>query len=128
MNAVDKIFQQPGRSGLVVVDRIVPARPHSNALLWVDGVIRAVGPAREVARQAHPGTPVFEMSGAVLTAGFIDAHTHFAQWAMKRRQVDLTGSSTMSEAVRRVAEGGTSQGWVRGQGWDANDWSDPPTR
>ncbi len=128
VNAVDKVFQQPGRSGLAMVDRIVPGPPGSNALLWADGVIRAVGPAGEVARQAKPGTPLFQMPGSILTAGFIDAHTHFAQWAMKRRQVDLSAAVTLAEAVRRVAEGSRTQGWIRGQGWDANRWSEPPTR
>lgn len=128
VNAVDKAFQQQTRSGLVVADRIVPGPAGSNSLLWIDGVIRAVGPAQDVAKLAKPGTPLFELPGAVLTAGFIDSHTHFAQWAMKRRQVDLTGSGTQDEAVGRVAQGSPTQGWIQGQGWDANDWKEPPTR
>lgn len=105
VNTVEKVFQQPGRSGLVIVDQLVPGPAASGALLWVDGVVVAVGPPGEVARQAPAGTPVFQYPGAILTAGFIDSHTHFAHWALKRRQVDLTGASTLEEAVGRVAGG-----------------------
>ena len=110
------------------MDRIVPGPPGSNAVLWEAGVIRALGTSTDVARQARPGTPIYELPGTILTPGFIDAHTHFAQWAMKRRQVDLTGAGTLGEAVGRVSEGNLTQGWIRGQGWDANDWTEPPAR
>jgi predicted amidohydrolase YtcJ len=128
VNPVEKVFKHAGRSGLAIVDRILPALPASNALLWADGVIREIGSAAQVARQAKPDIPVFELPGTVLTAGFIDSHTHFAQWALKRRQVDLTGTTTLAEAVRRVAGGTPTQGWIQGQGWDANHWKEPPTR
>ncbi|HEU5218145.1 MAG TPA: amidohydrolase family protein [Gemmatimonadales bacterium] len=125
---MDKVFQQSRRSGLIIVDRIVPGPEASNALLWTDGVIRAVGPQSEVLRVAPKGIPVFDRAGSILTPGFIDSHTHFAQWALKRRQVDLTGAASLAEAVQRVSAGTPPHGWILGQGWDANDWSSPPTR
>ncbi len=128
MNDVEKIFQQRGHSGLLVGLRVLPGVPGANAVLWIDGIIQAVGPASALARSAPPGCPVFEYPGALITPGFIDSHTHFAQWALKRGQVDLSGAATRNEAVRRVAAGSPEQGWVLGQGWDANGWSDPPTR
>ncbi len=128
MNDVEKIFQQQGGTGFLVGRTVIPGVSGADAVLWTDGIVRGVGPAADLVRSAPPGCPVFEYPGALITPGFIDAHTHFAQWALKRRQVDLTGAGTRAEAVRRVAAGVPEQGWVLGQGWDANGWSDPPTR
>ena len=72
--------------------------------------------------------PRFELPGAIVTPGFTDGHTHFAMWALSRRWVQLQGANTRAEAVRRVATGVPLQGWIRGQGWDANGWEAPPDR
>ena len=128
MNTVEIHFQQPPQSGLLIGRRVfgVPAR--SDAELWEDGVITAIGPAAELSRRIPAAAPVVELPGAMITPGFIDAHTHFAQWALKRRQVDLTGASGRDEAVGRVRLASPVQGWVLGHGWDANDWSVTPDR
>jgi len=128
VNVVDKIFQQKAASGLVIGRRIVPGPSDWNAVLWENGLIRQVGPSTEVAKHANGATPVFELPEAVLTAGFIDSHTHFALWAMKRRQVELAGAESAAEAARRIARASPIQGWIQGQGWDANDWPSPPSR
>jgi predicted amidohydrolase YtcJ len=64
----------------------------------------------------------------VVTPGFVDAHTHFAMWALGRRRVQLAGARTREECLRRVAAATPVQGWVVGQGWDANGWPAPPER
>jgi predicted amidohydrolase YtcJ len=58
----------------------------------------------------------------------VDGHTHFALWALSRRRVQLAGCRTRAEAVSRVAQGVVVDGWVQGQGWDANGWREPPER
>jgi predicted amidohydrolase YtcJ len=127
---VDKGFRQypHPRTGLVIGARVFPGAGDANAVLWIDGVIRAIDQSQELARQAPQGCPVLEFPHATVTAGFIDSHTHFAQWALKGRQVDLVGAGTRGEAVRRVAAAEPVHGWVLGQGWDANGWTEPPTR
>ena len=128
VKAVDKGFRQYPRNGLVIADRVFPRDDLANAVLWVDGIIQTIGRAGELRKQAPPHCPVFEFPHATLTAGFIDSHTHFAQWALKRRQVDLVGASTLAEAVARVASAEPVHDWILGQGWNANDWAEPPTR
>jgi predicted amidohydrolase YtcJ len=49
-------------------------------------------------------------------------------WALNRRRVQLAGSATCDEAVRRVAGARPAQGWIVGQGWDANAWDRAPDR
>lgn len=128
VKAVDKGFRQNRRTGVAIGKRVFPGPAGANAILWMDGVIHSVGQAGEVARRAPPGCPVFEFPHATITAGFIDSHTHFAQWALKGRQVDLVGARTLGEAVTRVAGSQPAHGWIVGQGWDANGWTEPPTR
>jgi hypothetical protein len=49
-------------------------------------------------------------------------------WALNRRRVELAGRLTREEVVARIAAARPIQGWVMGQGWDANGWSSPPHR
>jgi predicted amidohydrolase YtcJ len=95
---------------------------------WSQGTIRAVGRARDLARIAPPATPVYELPQAIVTPGFVDAHTHFAMWALGRRRVQLAGAATRADALERVRGAIPVQGWVLGQGWDANGWADAPDR
>jgi predicted amidohydrolase YtcJ len=57
--------------------------------------------------------------------GFIDAHAHLFGLGHSLREVDLTGTSTYGEVVARTAARAekTPKGrFVRGRGWDQNDW------
>jgi predicted amidohydrolase YtcJ len=49
-------------------------------------------------------------------------------WALNRRRVELSTCLSRDEVVARVAAARPIQGWVIGQGWDANGWSMPPHR
>ncbi|HUR94275.1 MAG TPA: amidohydrolase [Gemmatimonadales bacterium] len=99
-----------------------------DAVWWEQGRIKAVGPALELSRRVSSSVPSFELPGALITPGFVDGHTHFAMWAMGRRRVQLSGAPTRAAAVGRVARAGVTQGWVLGQGWDANGWAEVPDR
>ena len=99
-----------------------------DALWWDEGLVRAVGPARVIDRQAPRRLPRYDQPGALVTPGFVDGHTHFAMWALGRRRVQLVGAPTRAEALARVAAGAPSQGWVLGHGWDANRWTERPDR
>ncbi|NOT06926.1 MAG: amidohydrolase family protein, partial [Gemmatimonadales bacterium] len=128
MNVVDNEFPQGLKSGLAIGRVVVPGPSAANAVLWNHGVIVRVGRDRDLAPLAPSGTPVFEFPGGIITPGFIDGHTHFAQSVLKDEQVDLTGAATRDEAAERVARGVAIDGWVQGQGWDANGWREAPER
>jgi hypothetical protein len=49
-------------------------------------------------------------------------------WALNRGRVELSGIRSREEVVARVAAAHPQQGWIVGQGWDANGWSSPPHR
>jgi predicted amidohydrolase YtcJ len=90
--------------------------------------VRAVGRAPELARQVPVGTPRFDFPEGLVTPGIVDGHTHFALWALNRRRVQLAGAGSRHAALELVAEAPPIQGWVVGQGWDANGWDQPPER
>jgi len=125
MNAAD------GRAaGLLVARRVLTLDDalSGDAIWWQHGRIRAVGRASALKKSIPAGTSVYEFPGALVTPGLVDGHTHFASWALSRRQVQLTGAADRDEALRRVGAATPVQGWVIGQGWDANRWDEVPDR
>jgi predicted amidohydrolase YtcJ len=99
-----------------------------DAIWWDEGKVVAVGAHQEILRRAPSHLPRYELADALVTPGFVDGHTHFALWALNRRRVQLSGRESRAEAVQRVAAATPDQGWVMGQGWDANGWPEPPHR
>jgi predicted amidohydrolase YtcJ len=100
----------------------------AEAVWWQAGRIQLVGSASEVERAAPRGVPRYDLPSALVTPGFVDGHTHLAMWARNRGRVELAGLRTEAEVLARVAAVHPRQGWVIGQGWDANGWSSPPHR
>jgi predicted amidohydrolase YtcJ len=98
------------------------------SIWWEDGRIQGVGSAIEMERAAPHWVPRLELPEALVTPGLVDGHTHLAMWALNRRRVELAGLATREEVIARVAAARPLQGWIIGQGWDANAWSSPPHR
>ncbi|MDX1502423.1 MAG: amidohydrolase [Thermoanaerobaculia bacterium] len=90
------------------------------------GRIVSLGPAGGAAELVGPDTEIVELEGRTVTPGFIDAHSHLSSLGAALAQVDLVGTVSYEEVVERVRErpAATAPGeWVRGRGWDQNDWS-----
>src|SRR4029077_3529761 len=129
-SATSERFQSRSRGGFLRAGRVLGLAPGvaGDALWWEGGRVRAIGPAAAVSRLVPSGTPGLDLPGALVTPGIVDAHTHFATWALGRRRVQLVGARTRAEALRLVAAAKPVGGWVLGQGWDANAWEVPPDR
>jgi predicted amidohydrolase YtcJ len=122
------------RSLLVIADRVYTLAPGedaaANAVLVRDGVIAAVGAAaalRSAAGDAH----VLPLPGAVLTPGLTDAHIHLSEWALARRELDLSRADSPAAIARDLAQhaAGQETEWVRGRGWNPHRWGgDYPDR
>jgi predicted amidohydrolase YtcJ len=117
-------------SGFLRIRRVVSLAPdqQGDALWWENGRIRAVGRAPELERGLGREVPRYEFPEALVTPGLVDGHTHFALWALNRRRVQLAGCRTREDALGLVAAARPVQGWVIGQGWDANQWNTRPDR
>ena len=117
-------------SGVLRARRILTMVPgvEGESIWWQDGRIRGVGSATAMENAAPRHVPRWEAPDALVTPGFVDGHTHLAMWALNRRRVELAGLSTREQVIARVAEAHPIDGWVVGQGWDANGWPLPPHR
>lgn len=101
--------------------------PVEGSLAVRDGRIVYLGPDDGALDLAGPDTETLELDGRTVTPGLIDAHSHLAGLGAALVQVDLVGTASYGEIVRRVEEAaaGTADGaWIRGRGWDQNDWPD----
>jgi len=86
--------------------------------------IVGVGTNATIARRFKARNSV-DLNGRTVFPGFIDSHGHFFSLGIARMTVDLSGSSSENEAVERVrirVEKSKPGQWIRGRGWDQNDW------
>src|SRR5690348_9971679 len=76
---------------------------------------------------------VVDLDRRCVLPGFNDAHVHFPTWALAQRQIRLEGTSSLDDALARVAEAAKTAEpgrWLRGHGWRSGDWSpsEEPTK
>ena len=95
-----------------------------SSMLVVDGRVRqtADGDDLKVAADAK----VIDGGGKTLLPGLIDAHGHVLGLGEEQLQVDLRGSLSLPEALRRItafAKENTRDPWVRGRGWNQVLWT-----
>ena len=74
-----------------------------------------------------------DLGGRCVLPGFTDSHVHFLLWSLAQNEIQLKDTSTLEEAVARVAEAAAQAprgAWIRGSGWRSGDWSPPvePTK
>ena len=105
-----------------------PARPWAEAVLVREGRIALVGDDAEVEGALGAGPAAIDLGGRLALPGFCDAHVHLLELGISRQIVNLRGARSLKEAVGRVRERAerTPPGqWVRGHGWDQNEWTEP---
>ncbi len=115
------------------VKTLDPNRPAAEAVACAGGRIVGVGANEAVRALAGTGTERIDLDGRLVLPGFTDAHIHFFEWAMKRRDLDLSGLSSIEALVAKVKKAvsaAPAESWILGQGWNETDWQVPqmPTR
>lgn len=106
------------------VHTVDDARPEAHAFAVVDGRFAEVG-TTDAVRRARPDLPVYDLGGATVVPGLIDAHGHLMGLAMATLSADLVGTTSKADVVRRLqafAAANPAAPWVVGRGWDQNDW------
>jgi hypothetical protein len=102
-------------------------RPVAEALAVKDGRIAFVGSNRGALSLAGPRTERLDLAGKTVIAGMVDAHAHLLGLGQALRTVDLVGTRSYDEVIARVVERTKTARpgeWIRGRGWDQNDWAD----
>ncbi|MEP6904554.1 MAG: amidohydrolase family protein [Gemmatimonadales bacterium] len=101
------------------------ARPVVSAFTVRNGRITFVGSDAEARRLAGPATRILDLHGRIVIPGMTDAHAHLIGLATSLRNVQLAGSTSYNEVIRRVAERAEKAKpgeWIEGRGWDQNIW------
>jgi predicted amidohydrolase YtcJ len=102
------------------------AGPGATALAVRGDRILAVGSDAQMRDLLSAGGEWLDLKGRCVTYGLVDAHVHFQWYSLGLQQVDLTGCTSLAEALSRVAEAaGEVQGpnqWLMGRGWSQGDW------
>lgn len=104
---------------------VQPAGRVEGSLAVRGGRIIYLGPDAGAERLRTPKTRVIDLAGRAVTPGLIDAHSHLGGLGEALQQVDLVGTTSYEEVVRRVREAAgklPAGSWVQGRGWDQNDW------
>ncbi len=86
--------------------------------------IVAAGTSDDIMKR-YTSRSVIDAKGKFLFPGFIDSHVHVAGYGASLFELNLVGTKSSEEILRMVAaKAATLQPgqWVRGRGWDQNDW------
>lgn len=103
-----------------------PERPGATALVvGDDGRIAWLGDEAGADRHVGGADAVVDLGGAVVLAGFVDAHAHVSHTGLGLRGVDLVGTRTVTEALDRVADAARESPGrpVFAHGWQEQDWT-----
>ena len=102
------------------------AGTQAQAMAIHEGQIVALGKEHEILN-AYRGETVEDVQGATVYPGLIDAHSHLLGYALNLAHTDLVGTTSWEEVLSKLQEEHTNSTtpWVRGRGWDQNDWSVP---
>lgn len=108
------------RNGLIYAPRVSGA----NALLVQGKQIAWVGDLAEGEEPSAPVDEVIDLAGALVTPGFSDAHVHLTMTGQGLDGVDLSGTTSIAQALRLVEDAAR-----RGRGrpiyahsWDETRW------
>ena len=102
-------------------------RPVVEAIAVRGGRVLYAGSTRAVVALAGPRTERIDLAGRTVIPGMVDAHAHLLGLGQALRTVDLVGTRSYDDVIARVVERARTARpgeWIRGRGWDQNDWSD----
>jgi predicted amidohydrolase YtcJ len=103
----------------------------AEAMVIKDGKIVAIGPEHEI-RNKYNATEIIDARKRPIYPGFIDGNCHFLNYSLNKNRVNLTGTTSFEELLKKLQEFSieTKEDWIFGYGWDQNDWliKEFPTR
>ena len=100
-------------------------QPRVEAMAVDSGRVAAVG-SDETVLAAYPNWARMDAAGLTVVPGLIDAHAHLMGMGQSLLRADLVGTTSIDDVVDRLVEFEgmlPEEGWLRGRGWDQNDWA-----
>lgn len=109
-----------------------PVDPFATALVVDGDTVAWVGQDGAADQHRDGVDEVVELDGAWLAPAFVDAHVHTTSTGLHLTGLDLSGTSTLAEALDRLEAYArrVRGGVVLGHGWDETRWPEgrPPSR
>jgi len=95
----------------------------SEAFAVKDGKIIEVGTTSAIEKK-YSAADTINANGHTIVPGLIDAHCHFLGLGFNQQAVDLVGTESFEEVVKRVIDfqNKYKRDFIVGRGWDQNDW------
>ena len=95
----------------------------AEAFVVKDGKFLEIG-TTEALQQKYSYQKEIDAKGKTILPGFIDAHAHFYGLGLQQQKVDLSGTKSFEEVVKRIIEFQKTHDldFITGRGWDQNDW------
>jgi predicted amidohydrolase YtcJ len=90
-----------------------------------DGRILETGES-EMIKNKYNSASELNAEGKFIYPGFIDGHAHFYAYGEGLQNVNLVGTKSWDEIVKKLIDFASEnkEGWIIGRGWDQNDWAD----
>jgi len=90
-----------------------------------DGKFVAVG-SNDAILNKYEAAEIVDANAQTVVPGFIDAHCHFLGLGFNQQAVDLVGTTSFEEVVKRVIDFQNEHNlkYIQGRGWDQNDWEE----
>ncbi|WCO00821.1 amidohydrolase [Psychroserpens ponticola] len=90
-----------------------------------DGKFLEIGTSSDI-QSKYTSENLIDVQGKTIVPGFIDAHCHFLGLGLDQLDVDLVGTKSFEEVMKRVLDfqNGKELDYIVGRGWDQNDWED----
>jgi hypothetical protein len=106
--------------------------PEAEAVAVNDDRIVGVGTNGEIGSR-FAAKECVDLRGAFVLPGLIDGHGHMSELGFSLTTLDLTDAKSPEEIAKLVRDAATksvNRGWIRGRGWDQEQWRDKifPTR
>ena len=90
-----------------------------------DGKFLSVGSRGDI-KNEYASDSIIDANGQTIIPGFIDAHCHFLGLGLDQQAVDLVGTKSFEDVIKRVLDfqNKYNRDYIEGRGWDQNDWGD----
>ncbi len=109
-----------------VIYTVDSRKPVAEAIALSDGRITGIGSNEEIRRDFRSAN-IIDLRGKPVYPGLIDAHAHLEGLGAALMNLDLVGTTSPAEVQRMVRERASTTPpgvWIRGRGWDQNDWEE----
>ncbi len=96
----------------------------TKAMAINNGKIIALAGDIEELKIRYKSKRIYEAEGKSIFPGFIDAHAHFYGLGLQQKRVNLSGTKSFTEVVKRIIkfQKENQVDFITGRGWDQNDW------